>query len=133
MISPTGTWWSTGITVHYRDMGGDGAWGSSLTFFDDGTSDDLVTPYNISTGGTLYTRYYRDDNYARIGLESAVGVLLEDADLHRIKFQDDAFLYYKGDGEDPDFPPPPEWRALLTAEATRIGWKSYESLKENTI
>jgi hypothetical protein len=47
-----------------------------------------------------------------------------DAERLGIRFDGDGVapgVFYAGDGESKDFPPPPGWRALVNAQATRLG------------
>jgi hypothetical protein len=50
-------------------------------------------------------------------------VLRADAERLGIQWRDPT-VYYKGDGEDPEYPPPDGWRELLAAQAARLGWYS---------
>lgn len=133
MISKTGTYWSTGITVHWREnASGDGAptsaWGASLDFLDDGFTNDKPDEAQVSTEGTLRTRYYVRDSEKTSGLSAAVDALLADAARLGISFRivadDGPHLYYKGDGCWEDYPAPDGWRETLAREAARIGWQS---------
>lgn len=50
-----------------------------------------------------------------LGIADRLGVLLLPGESgHR--------LFYRGDGEDPHYPPPPMWREILAREARRRGW-----------
>ncbi len=133
MISKNGTYWATGITVHWREhVSGDGAptsaWGASLDFLDDGFTNDKPDEAQVSTEGTLRTRYYVRDSEKTSGLSAAVDALLADAARLSVSFRavvgDTPFLYYKGDGCTEDFPTPDGWRETLAREAARIGWQS---------
>jgi hypothetical protein len=126
---------STGITVSYREIAGrkDGkhcpGWGASLDFQDAGLAgDDDADTGAVSTEGTLYTRYAVVDGDTRTGLSAAVDALIADAARLGIEFRNAGgptpYLYYKGDGEWEDYPPPEGWREILAAEAERIGWTS---------
>jgi hypothetical protein len=107
-------YWATGITVHHGYAGSRGyGWGATLDFLDDGfMAED-------STQGTLCTRYYVTS------LARAIDLIKADAERLGITFRQGdelPMLYYKGDGEDPDYPPPVGWRAMLADQAERIGW-----------
>jgi len=142
VISKTGTYWATGITVSWREnSGGRGdvshsGWGASLDFLDDGFTNDEPDQGLVSTQGTLCTRYFVRDGEKSSGLSAAVDAMLADAARLGIVFRavvDDApFLYYKGDGEDEDCPPPNGWREMLAREAARIGWQSASPVAVNT-
>jgi hypothetical protein len=113
-------YWSTGITVHWGYAGGQRwGWAAGLDFYDDGFCDPDATQ------GRLATRYFvvtLDDPLGR-----AIDLLKADAERLGIRFDgrdgEPPSLYYKGDGESPDFPPPVGWRALLVDQAERIGWR----------
>lgn len=68
----------------------------------------------------------RDGSTAN-GLTVAVDTLLADAGRLGIELIGDPIhgpqLYYWGDGEAKDYPPPAGWREILAAEAERIGWQ----------
>ncbi len=124
MISKDGTgFWATGITVHYSEGRG---WGGAVEYYDDGFVDDAADTGRIATQGELRTRYFVKDGETVTGLSAVVDVLLADAERLGIRFRavaaDAPSLYYKGDGEWQDYPAPDGWKALLEAEAQRIGW-----------
>lgn len=126
-------YWSVGITVNYREgvnTGSDGqrrgGWGTRLQFMDDGFCSDDTDARLVSTQGTLNTRYFVSDGEQVSGLSLAIDTLIADAERLGIQFTNQE-LYYEGDGEDPERPPPDGWKALLAAEAARIGWKSYDT------
>lgn len=133
-------YWSTGIILTWNPLvfrGDDGKWVSGwsdiVTFHDDGWVDDLDTDAGaISTEGTLRTRYAVTDGQVRTALAAVIDTLIADADRLGIRFtwptaDDRPHLYYRGDGEHPDYPPPDGWRDLLAAEAERIGWATYRA------
>jgi hypothetical protein len=134
VISKNGTYWSTGITVHWRERvtTRNGApvsgWGASLDFFDDGFTNDNADQGEVATEGTLHTRYSVCDGDTTSGLSAAVDALLADAARLGIAFRvvvdDRPHLYYKGDGCSEDYPTPDGWRETLAREAARIGWQS---------
>lgn len=128
MISKSGRYWSTGITVAQTNS----RWTASLEYCDDGFGDDDPDAGLVSTEGKLHTRYGVRDGDTRSGLTAAVDALVADAKRLGIDFiatsgTDAPFLYYKGDGEYEDFPPPDGWRETLAAEAQRIGFVSYNT------
>src|ERR1051326_919684 len=133
MIQTTSTaYWSVGITVTYSYSGGGRyGWGASLEFLDDGCCSDDADAGQVSTQGKLATRYYVSDGERVSGLSAAVDALIADAQQLGIQFNNPG-LYYDGDGEDPESPPPDGWKVLLEAEAARIGWKSYGALSQET-
>lgn len=105
-------YWYTGITV--RHLAGEG-WAARLDFLDDGFAE------SGSTQGTLTTRYFEAT------LSAAVDLLRGDADrlgLQAGTGEIGPTIYYEGDGESADAPPPPNWRQLLAAECARIGWEA---------
>jgi hypothetical protein len=121
MISNTGMYWSTGITVHQRaDTHG---WAASLDFLDDGFVNDDPDEGRVSTEGTLRTRYFVRGTGTTSGLSAAIDALVTDAAQLGIAFRDPS-LYYKGDGELEDYPAPDGWRETLAREAERIGWRT---------
>lgn len=128
MISTSGRYWTTGITVAYQPHSD--SWGASLDYCDDGFANDDPEKGLVSTEGTLTTRYAVKASETRSGLAIAVDNLLADAKRLGIEFIGGAdtapFLYYRGDGEHDDFPPPDGWRENLAAEAERIGFTSYQ-------
>lgn len=142
----SGGYWAAGITVTWspRAMTTNGeahsGWRASLDFYDDGhAGDDDAAAERISTQGHLVTRYFVTDvvtprtsrrHEATIsGLSAAIEALLTDAERLGIDFMtwtdDRPFLYYRGDGEDPNYEPPQGWRETLNREAGRMGWRSY--------
>lgn len=105
---------------------------TSLEYCDDGFANDDPEQGLVSTQGTLATRYAVKASSTRSGLAIAVETLLADAKRLGIEFiacGDDTapFLYYRGDGEHEDYPPPDGWRETLAAEAERIGFRSYQA------
>lgn len=138
MISKTGRYWSTGITVVWSERAHTingvphGGWRASLDFCDDGFVTNRTDDGHVSTEGALHTRYFIRDDGGENGLTVAINSLIEDAARLDIDFQSwDAeapMLYYKGDGEDPNSVPPPGWRETLRAEAERIGWRTYTTV-----
>lgn len=124
MISHTGRYWSTGIIVRWNP---DRGWSATLPFFDDGFANDRTDSGRVSTEGELHTRYAVRDGSTANGLTVAVDTLLADAGRLGIELIGDPIhgpqLYYWGDGEAKDYPPPAGWREILAAEAERIGWQ----------
>lgn len=122
-------YWSTGITVNwspraqYRNGEHSPGWAASLDFFDDGFCDDDADAGQVATQGKLQTRYLVVDGALRSGLEVALDVLLADAQRMGITFQR-PYLYYRGDGEDEDYPPPDGWKEALAVHAERLGWET---------
>lgn len=122
-------YWAVGITVtwnaHAYGYGGQWkpGWRAEFSFYDDGFGGKDVDADHghVSTGGTLSTRYFIPDGETTSGLSAAVDAILNDAKRLGIEFTHQA-LYYKGDGEDENFPPPPDWRRALAVEADRIGF-----------
>jgi hypothetical protein len=136
MISKSGRYWSTGITVTWAPLAERihdepyGGWHAKLDYSDDGFANNDPDAGHVSTEGTLYTRYPVRNAKIRSGLSVAVDALLADAQRLGIEFittsaYPEPWLYYRGDGEDTEHPPPDGWRETLAAEAERIGFRSY--------
>lgn len=136
MISKSGRYWSTGITITWAPfaerINGEpyGGWHAKLDYSDDGFADNDIDAGKVSTEGALYTRYPVRDAKIRSGLSVAVDTLLADAKRLGIEFiavgpDSEPWLFYRGDGEDSEHPPPDKWRETLAAEAERIGFRSY--------
>ena len=130
MISRTGTYWSPGITVHWREnaTGRNGvpvpAWGASLNFFDDGFTNDDADEGEVSTEGSLRTRYHVRDGDTVSGLSAAVDALIADAARLGIEFRG-----VPGDSPDLCFETEDELvsgelRGNIAREAARIGWST---------
>ncbi|MFI8351277.1 hypothetical protein [Streptomyces sp. NPDC085596] len=136
MISKSGRYWSTGITVTYSQLAERindepyGGWHAALEYTDDGFANNDPDTGQVSTEGTLHTRYPVRNAKIRSGLSVAVDTLLADAKRLGIEFigtsaYPEPWLYYNGDGESAEHPPPTGWRETLAAEAERIGFRSY--------
>ncbi|MET7795619.1 hypothetical protein [Streptomyces decoyicus] len=133
MISTTtGRYWSTGITVTYAPLAERindepyGGWHAELNYCDDGFANNDSDAGQVSTQGSLATRYPVRDSKVRSGLSIAIDTLLADAERLGVDFTswggNVPRIYYRGDGEDPNHPAPKGWRDTLKAEAERIGW-----------
>jgi hypothetical protein len=124
-------WWSTGITVawQYSGMGRQG-WAATLDYYDDGFCNDNPDKGEVSTEGTLRTRYAVRPGDTSDALTVVIDVLKADAERLGIRWTAGGdgvpSLYYKTDGEDPECPPPLGWRELLRAHAIRLGWRTYD-------
>lgn len=60
-------------------------------------------------------------------LTAVIDVIKADAERMGIRFPMGSagpYVFYEGDGEDEDCPPPEGWRDLLAKEAQRLGWES---------
>lgn len=131
MITAEGGYWSTGITVRWfpERPGHAEAWGGHLDYLDDGFLNDEPAAARISTEGALHTRYPVEDQDGVNVLAVVLDVLIADAEKMGIAWRgpiDGApMLYYQGDGEDPDWPPPDGYRELLREQAQRLGWATY--------
>jgi len=118
---------STGITVvHTYAGGGEDGWAATLDYLDGGFCNDEPGKGIVSTEGTLRTRYCVRDGSCADPLGTAIDVLRADAERMGILWREPC-LYYRGDGESPDWPPPDGWRDMLAAQAERIGWRTYAS------
>lgn len=128
MISKDGSYWATGITVHWRENASsrDGipasVWGASLDFFDDGFTNDDAAEGEVSTEGSLRTRYHVRDGDTTSGLSAAIDALIADATRLGIVFRgvlgDSPDLYYETEDESD------ELREAIAREAARIGWST---------
>lgn len=121
-------YWASGITVRYGYSGMDRyGWGAKVDFYDSGFCDDDTDAGAVSTQGTLSTRYFvREGTGADAdGLATAVDVVKQDAERLGIRFggATPPVVYYEGDGEDEDWPPPDGWRGMVDAQAQRLGWR----------
>lgn len=106
---------ATGIIVWHGYAGnGRYGWWAMVEFQDYGKGSIL---------GKIHTKYGDD-------LACSIDTIKKDAERLGIKFVNTftPFVYYRGDGENKDFPPPDGWRELLEKEARRIGFRSYLSL-----
>lgn len=122
-------YWATGIALRWRNDTCTG-WAGTVEFFDDGwIGDDDADTGHVSTEGVLRTRYEVTDGPTASGLATVIDVLLADAERLGITFHatPDAtpHLWYVGDGETRDYPPPTGWRAMLREQAERIAWATY--------
>lgn len=128
MIPTNGTYWSTGIILTWADCLGVNrdreGWSATVKFLDDGFCSDDADSHAVSTEGELRTRYIVADGEQVPGLTAAVDAVIRDAKRLGIEFSDDPNLFYKGDGEDRNSPPPPGWRDTVKAEARRLGWRA---------
>lgn len=136
MISNSGRYWSTGITVTWAPFAEringepyDG-WHAKLDYQDDGFANNDPEAGRVSTEGSLHTRYPVRNAKMRSGLSIAVDTLIADAERLGIEFiatspDSEPWLFYRGDGEDAEHPPPDGWRDTLADEAKRIGFRSY--------
>lgn len=137
MISNSGRYWATGITVQWHAHSGsrqvDGqrvphsGWSATVEYFDDGFVSDNTDAGSISTQGKIATRYAVRDGEHTSGLTAAIDTVLADAERLGIEFRDEAdgpYLYMHGDGEWKDVDYPDGWRAVLAAESARLGWNS---------
>lgn len=97
-------YWSTGIDIALLDD----RWSVTLDFFDDGFVQ------HASTEGELRCRYLVDD------LDGGVDTLVDDALRLGIVFKPESMIFYKGDGEDPNYPAPPNRIEILNAQAQRL-------------
>lgn len=109
-------------------------WYAHLDFYDDGFCDDDPDTGKISTQGRLATRYGVADGDTVTGLRAAIDALVADAARMGINFTAHStsrpYLYYEGDGDSEEFPPPDGWRQMLADEAARLGWRSVHDAGE---
>jgi hypothetical protein len=139
MISKSGRYWSTAITVTYAPfaerINGEPypGWHASLDYRDDGFTDNDPETGAVSTEGSLRTRYPVRDAKIRQGLSIAIDTLIADAERLGITFTTlpgnrGPHLFYDGDGENETHPAPEGFRDILAAEADRLGWSSYTTV-----
>lgn len=83
------------------------------------------------TEGVLRTRYVVGDGKHIDGLTAVIDTLIGDAARIGIDLRAGGApeggrpcLYYRDDGRDATFSPPPDWQELLAGQAARIGWRS---------
>lgn len=121
------TYWSTGITVRYGYAAqGRQGWAARLTYLDAGFCNDDPANGVISTEGALHTRYMVAEAEGADVLTAVIDALKADAERLGIDFHGSGStpcLYYEGDGEDPDYPPPYGWQRMLAEQSARLGWK----------
>lgn len=139
MISKSGRYWSTGITVTYAPfaerINGEpyGGWHATVEYSDDGFVDNDPETGQVSTEGRLYTRYPVRNAKIRLGLSIAIDTLIADAERLGIDFTTlpghrGPQILYDGDGENAAHPAPDDFREILGAEADRLGWSSYATV-----
>lgn len=131
-------YWATGITVRYGYSGMDlYGWAAQVDFYDNGFCDDDTDKGTVSTQGTLKTRYFVREGTGTDadGLTAAVDAVKRDAERVGIRFggATTPVVYYEGDGEDEDWPPPDGWRGMVNAQAERLGWKSLYAGEEKEV
>lgn len=137
MISTSGRYWSVGITVTWvpfaeriNDEPFSG-WHARLDFHDEGHCNNDPDSGMVSTGGRLFTRYPVRDGEVRTGLSAAIDTLIADAKKLDIDMTSSTtkrpWIFYEGDGENPEYPPPEGWSDMLAAEAKRVGFDSYHT------
>lgn len=130
------SYWAAGITLSWLAYAGSikgvnhSGWGGTIAFCDEGgVNNDDTDGRQVSTEGTLSTRYMVRDSETTSGLKVVIDTLLTDAAQLGITWRNPAGgtpeLYFEGDGGDKDYPPPVRWRELLTEQAARIGWRTY--------
>ena len=110
--------WSVGIVVacDYRGSGQYG-WRAWCHF----ESQDDIFHGDQRVRGRLETYC------AFLTLDAAVDRILEVAqqmgvDFYVSKIMMRPSVFYAGDGESGDYPPPPGWRVQVNAQAVRLGW-----------
>lgn len=128
ILKQSPSYWTTGIILAWHPERE--AWSGKLNYLDDGwAGDDNPDTGDISTEGTLRTRYALTNGQHQTALTAVIDALV--ADATRLGIQLGApwtapWLYVEGDGEHTDVPLPADWRELLATEARRIGWSSYD-------
>lgn len=126
ILKSSSGYWACGITVRWYAPNRP-AWAGHVDFYDDGfAGDDNPDMGTVATEGRLNTRYYLADGDTTSGLRAVIDALIADAGRLGITFGGPSgrpCLYYDGDANSKDCPPPDGWRDLLAAEAERIGWE----------
>ena len=118
-------WWSTGITVAWAYSGmGQYGWTARAGYYDAGFCSDDADAGQVSTEGRLATRYAVRNGKTADTLTVVLDVMIADAARLGIVWRD-PHLYYEGDGEDEEYPPPEGWRETLREQARRLGWQTY--------
>ena len=120
-------YWATGITVLWQYSGsGDYGWSARVEYLDGGFCNDDADKGQVSTEGILHTRYAVRDGKTADALTVVIDTIKADAERLGVRWpapgQSKPHVYYKGDGEDEDYPPPDGWRELVDAQAARLGW-----------
>lgn len=115
--------WATGVTLKYGYSGGGlYGWTAEICWFDNKFCEDKAVQ------GRIVTRYFEES------IELAIDTVMEVFEQFNIKKTDNEFigfnLYYEGDGEDKEWPPPEGYRKLLRDEAEKRGWKTYTREEE---
>jgi hypothetical protein len=127
-------YWCTGIVVRWMEGSG---WGASARFSDDGFCSDDADAGHVSTEGTIGTRYFVEGGERTSALSAAIDAVKADAERLGITFcipgSGPATVYYEGDGEDPQWPPPPHWREIVNAQARRLGWEPMYQVERTAI
>lgn len=121
-------YWATGIVLTWY---GDGRWSGEINYYDNGFCDDDPDHAEVSTEGTLRTRYVVGDGKHVDGLAAVIDTLIGDAARIGIDLRAGGapeggrpWLYYRDDGTNYQYPTPPDWQELLAGQAARIGWRS---------
>lgn len=115
-------YWATGISLRWSNRHG-GMWGATVNYYDDGFCSDDPDNSQISTEGELRTRYLVRDGSNADALTVVIDTIVADAARLGINWREtcgSAQLYYEGDGEDADWPPPPDWKEMLDEQARRL-------------
>ncbi|MFF2532304.1 hypothetical protein ACFVS2_25680 [Brevibacillus sp. NPDC058079] len=117
---------TAGITVFYGYAGTNKGverygWAATLDWQGKETFDSTMLQ------GTIETRYFTDT------LEEAIDSIFKLTQKWSIKPfpMMNMFLFYKGDGNDSDFPPPKNYREMLRIEAEKRGWDTYKEDSSN--
>lgn len=85
-----------------------------------------------TTGGFLEPGVVEGDLRTRYGeatMAAAINYVLEVAEQLGVTPNRNLgpyHLYYEGDGEDLNYPPPNNWREILAREAATRGWRTYD-------
>lgn len=117
-------YWAVGITVvHAYAGGGDSGWGATVEYLDDGFCDDDADMGRVSTQGVLSTRYRLREGREADALTTVIDVIKADAERLGIAWRENSCVFYRGDGEDSEYPPPEGWREAIDAQSARLGWR----------
>jgi hypothetical protein len=114
--------------------GGADGWSAEVEYQDDGFCDDFPEIGHVSTEGSLRTRYrVKVATDSVMVLAAVIDAVKADAERLGIRWADAAgpYVFYKGDGEHEDCPPPNGWRQMVNAQAERIGWQPFYRDREH--
>jgi hypothetical protein len=115
--------WSTGVVLKYGYAGGGRhGWVAEINWCDSKFCEEKAVQ------GTITTTYFEET------IEKAIDTVMEVFEKFKLRKVGDELvgfnLYYIGDGEDEEYPPPKGYIKLLREEAHKRGWKTYSREEE---